>query len=409
MRRHQARGVSLLSAVAVLLAGCTAVVDGSALKVAGGPAPGTVDVALLNPGNYPTKPQPPMGVAGTPAAGALLEGRRMAEFVIGPWEVDPALVAGYHFLGTAGAFPLKSDGLEAVVFPPVAKAVYKHNYIGGYVDAREVQGQKVLFNFVLRMADPESASAAARDMAQATRDNPAEGTSPAAMSPIPIPGHPEANAISHSFDHYGDNLRWHVVESYTAHGPYVLMQKAQSTENSDIAVGLIAKAIDMQAPRIDGFTPTDPAQLPNLPRDPTGLLAKALPVPEGSGLLNNRASFVGYGLLHYQIDPVASAKVFADAGVDVGVSGDDWVIQARDAAGAAAVADDAVKDFTGTGATPVDPVPNLPGSRCLKLSGDDGGFWCVATADRYEVEVSGLQLTDVYQRTAAQYIILTAK
>ena len=409
MRRYQARAASLFAAVAVLVAGCSAVVDGSAVKAAGGPAPGTVDVALLNPGNYPTKPLPPMGAAGTPAAGALLEGRRMAEFVVGPWEVDPALVAGYHFLGTSGAFPLKSEGLESVVFPPVAQAVYRHNFISGYVDAREVDGKKVLFNFVLRMADPESATAAARDMAQATLDNPEEGISPSAMSSIAVPGHPEANAISHSFDHYGGNLRWNVVVSYTAHGPYVLMQKAQSTENADIAVGLVAKAIDLQAPRIDEFTPTDPAQLPNLPRDPTGLLAKALPVPEGSGRLNNRATFVGYGLLHYQVDPVATAKVFADAGVDVGVSGDAWVIQARDAAGAAAVADDAVRGFTATGAASVDPVPNLPGSHCLKLSGDDGGFWCGATADRYEFEVSGLQLNDVYQRAAAQYIMLTAK
>jgi hypothetical protein len=100
--------------------------------------------------------------------------------------------------------------------------------------------------------------------------------------------------------------------------------------------------------------------------------------------------------------------VFADAGVDVGVQGDDWVIQARDAAGAAAVADDAVSGFTGTGATPVDSVPNLPGSRCLKFGGE-GGFWCVATADRYEFEVSGLQLNDLHQRMAAQYITLTAK
>jgi hypothetical protein len=60
-----------------------AVVDGSAVKAAGGPAPGTVDVALLDPGNYPTKPLPPRGVAGTPFEGKLLDAQRMADFVVG--------------------------------------------------------------------------------------------------------------------------------------------------------------------------------------------------------------------------------------------------------------------------------------------------------------------------------------
>jgi hypothetical protein len=101
--------------------------------------------------------------------------------------------------------------------------------------------------------------------------------------------------------------------------------------------------------------------------------------------------------------------VFTAAGVDVAVHGDDWIIQARDAAGALAVADAQVKAATGPDATTADPVPNLPGSHCLKFSGGDGNFWCVATMDRYEFEVSGFQLKDVHQRMAAQYIILTAK
>lgn len=401
------RAASLLAVAAVLVAGCSTVVDGNAVRAAGGPPPGTVDVTLLDPGNYPTKPLPPMGVAGTPAIGALLEAQRMADFVVGPWEVDPALLTGYRFSGSHGAMPLKTNALEAVVSDEAAQVGYRHNFVSGYVDSRHVKGQKVLFNIVLRMADPESASAAAREMAQATLDNPPDSTAPTPMSPMPIPGHPDASAVSHSFPEYGSTRTWNVVESFIAHGPYVLVQKAQSIENSDIAAALVAKTIEVQGPRIDQFTPTDIAELPNLPRDPSGLLAKALPVAPDDGNVNSNATFGRYGLLHYMTDPPVAAKMFDDAGVDVAVNAYDWVTQTRDAAGAAAVADDALKSFAGTGGTPVDPVPNMPDSRCLNLG--DRGFWCVATADRYEFEVASFQLKDVHQRTAAQYILLTAK
>jgi hypothetical protein len=417
MRHHKTRPALLLMAVAVLVAGCTTVVDGSAVKTAGGPSPGTVDVALLNPGNYPTKPQPPMGVAGSPATGALLDAQRMADFVLGPWDIDPALVARIPLGASAGSMPLKTDALEVVASPEVAQAGYRHDFISGYADHRKVQGQKAFLNVVLRMPDPQSASAAAREMAQAFLVAPSLLTPPPPKSPMSIPGHPEANAVRQTFLG-GDQLNWNVIDSFAAHGPYVLMQRASVTSASldapdvtaglDAAAGLVAKAIELQGPRIDGFTPTDPAQLPNVPRDPTGLLAKALPVPKGAGNVNNKATFGGYGLLHYMDDPVASAKTLSAAGVDVAVHGDDFVLQARDAASARALADAQLKTSTGPDATTADSVPNLPGSHCLKFSGD-GGFWCVATADRYEFEVSGAQLNDVHQRVAAQYIMLVGK
>jgi hypothetical protein len=399
------RWASFLTVAAMMVAGCSTVVDGDAVRAAGGPPPGTVDVALLNPGNYSTKPLPPIGAAGSPFLGAILDAQRMADFVVGAWEVDPALTASYPFGYSGGAMAIKRDALEVVITDEAARAGARHNFINGFVAARQVERQKILFNSVLRMADPQSATAAAPEMAAGTIEGGANATVPKAISPIPIPGHPEAFAVTYSFPDYGTPLTWHVVESFTAHGPYVLAQKAQSTENVDVAAGLVAKAIDLQAPRIDQFAPTDPAQFPTLARDPSGLLAKALPVPPDATTVNNNATFGQYGALHYMIDPATAAKVFADAGMDTAVSGDDWVLRSRDAAGAAAVAEDAVKQVKGS---PADPVPNMPGSRCLSLASGNG-FWCVGTADRYEFEVSSAQLRDVHHRMAAQYILLTAK
>jgi hypothetical protein len=399
------RCTSLLAVAAVMLAGCTTTVDGSAVRAAGGPPPGAVDITLLDPGNYSTKPLAPMGAAGTPAAGAVLDAQRMADVVVGPWEIDPALADAYPFAFSPGAMPIKPSALQAVLTLDAAQAGMAHNFINGYATARQAQAGKLLFNIVLRMADPDSATAAATEMAQAIIDHPPPSTVPLTMTPMPIPGHPEANAVSHSFPEYGGPRVWNVVDSFTAHGPYVLVQTAQSTENLDVAAGLVAKTLDLQAPRVDQFTPTDPAQFPTLPRDPSGLLAKSLPVPPKAGNVNTNSTFGQYGALHYQNDPAAAAKLFADAGVDTAISAGDWVFQARDSAGAGAVADSAVKQTKGS---PADPVPNMPGSHCLALP-DNNGFWCVATVDRYEFEVAATQLRDVHQQMAAQYILLTAK
>jgi hypothetical protein len=55
--------------------------------------------------------------------------------------------------------------------------------------------------------------------------------------------------------------------------------------------------------------------------------------------------------------------------------------------------------------TAADPVPALPGSRCLQFP---QGFYCVASADRYAIEVQADQLRDAHQQVAAQYVMLTA-
>ncbi|HEX7824652.1 MAG TPA: hypothetical protein VF477_07125, partial [Mycobacterium sp.] len=264
MIRHRARRVFLLVAVVALVAGCTTVVDGSAVKTAGGPPAGTVDVALLDPGNYPTKPKPPMGVAPNPVTGSLLDAQRMADFALGPWEVDPTLTARNPFGFSTGAMPIKSDALEAVTSKEAAQAAYQHDFINGYADYRQVEGQKKLFNVVLRMPDAESASAAAREMAKAILDKPVELVPPVTKSAMPIPGHPEANAVSESFADTSAKLNWNVIDSFTAHGPYVLMQRAMVTSPSfnaadvaaalNTAAGLVAKTVDLQGPRIDGFT-----------------------------------------------------------------------------------------------------------------------------------------------------------
>ncbi|MCV6991797.1 hypothetical protein H7I87_02705 [Mycobacterium timonense] len=49
-------------AAATLLAGCSTVVEGRAVKASVRPGSSGVDVALLDPGNYPRRPSPPLAL-----------------------------------------------------------------------------------------------------------------------------------------------------------------------------------------------------------------------------------------------------------------------------------------------------------------------------------------------------------
>jgi len=352
-----------------------------------------------------------MGTAGTPDAGALIDAQNMAEFVTGPWEVNPTLIKAAPFGFGPGAMPLRDVAAlnPAIGVDGLGAAAGTHHFIDGYATARDDTDQPVrVVNAVLRFATPADAAAAATDMSNTVMANPgaAAGT-PTPMTSQPIPGHPDAVAVTRTItDPTGGWSRTH-VHSFTPHGPYVLFQYVKVTTNLADATALVAKTLDLQGPAIDRFQATDPAQLAALPRDPTGVLAKTLPAQGDQGNVNNNATFGPHGELNYQTNPIASAKLFADTGVDVVAHGLSTVIRARDAAAAATIATAAATEVQATG-TPADPVPHMPDSRCIKVPGNNI-YWCAATADRYEIELFAAQLRDAHQQIAAQYLMLTAK
>lgn len=396
-----ARAAAALLAAALLATGCTSVTTGAAQRAEGGPAPGTVDPTLLNYGNYSTTPLPPMGAAGGPIAGALLDARRMADFVVGPWEADSALVDAGTISFASGGMPLKPGALAAILPSLGSKnTTAGKQMVNGYASIRVGANKNQLLNAVVRMSDPQAATDAAIELAGLIAEAELAGQ-PLATAPKPLPGHPQTQSVQHTFTVDGRDRN--AVQAFTAHGNYLLYQAAYADSGMDAAIALAVGILDRQGPRIDEFVPTDPAEFPTLPRDPSGLLARTLPVLTGEANVNNEATFGAYGLLHYTSNPVIAEQVFADAGVDVGIHGDSWVFRTRDAAGAAAVAELLVGPDE---ERPTDAVPGMPGSRCAL--GDLDSKTCVATADRYAFQVGGNQLTDVHQQAAAQYLLLTA-
>lgn len=354
----------------------------------------------LDVGAYPTTPSPPLGIAGTMEAGARLEGQRLAAFVVGPWEVDPALSEGF----LNGAVVIDGPGaLQGDMPAQLAEVGVRHNVIDGFATGRRAEDKDLRIT-VLRFADPGVAGAAATDFAAAA----AKGVdSDGPVTEISVPGHPETKAFSHPYvdELHGPTTR---VRSFTAHGPYVVVQRSAAVAGADDAALLVAGTLDRQGPLIDQFQPLPPEQLAGQPLDPTGLLARALPVDPAQvtgalpGVYDARAT------LHFEDDPIAAAGMLAEAGVANWLNGPVSVHQARDLQGAQIIIDD-LADAATEYATPADPVVGIPGSRCMTLQVpgvDDDWNYCLAVADRYALETYGDTLVEARQKIAAQSAIL---
>jgi hypothetical protein len=326
----------------------------------------------------------------------VIEAQRMANNVVGPWEVDSALTASFGF----GALVLDSAKAIALIGPGELAAVAGgHNFINGFASARMAENKTMLLNAVLRFPDDASATAAATDLGTTALQQ--QGVDGPAVR-VPIPNYPDAQANQYTTIDRG-SAKWNAVRSFTAHGPYVLMQLGQSTEGLDPALALVSKAIELQSQVIDGFRATDPSEFADISIDPTGLLERTLPMPEEDATPAQNATYETRGALHFQSDPVRSAKLFIDTKTDLIAMARTNVYQTDDAKGAAGIVDGFYAEVEPT-AKPANPVKNMPDSRCLQF--EDGGFYCLAAADRYAIETSGPNLLDTQQQVAAQYVML---
>ena len=382
----------------LMSAACTSIVDGAPTKAAGAAPQSAIDIDQLDVGPYPTKPRPPLGVAGDPTQGVLLEAQRMANHVIGPWEADQSLTGSFGF----GALALPTVSDVTLIGPAeIAGVAGRHHFVNGFASARTEENKKVLVNAVLRFKDDADAVAAATEMGEiSVKQQGLDGPARKAA----IPGHPETQASTYTATDPQIG-KFNAVRSFTAHGRYVLMQLAQSTDSVDAAIQLVAKSIDLQGPEIDRFRATDVAEFADITVDPDGLLARTIPVDEQDATVTQNATYEARGALHFQSDPVRSAKLFSDSGTDLVAMAKTTVYEAADAGGAARIVEGFLAELQPI-SQPASAVPNLPGTRCLRF--EDGGFYCLATAEEYAIEAGGSNLLDAQQLAAAQYVMLVS-
>lgn len=322
----------------------------------------------------------------------------MSSVVVGPWEVDPDL----NRKDMPNAV-MKAEALDDVFSQEAANVAVNHGYVTGFANARSTNDSAIphdrrLKNFVMRFPDGDAARAAAPLLAAANRSGPGP------LSPISIAAHPDTHAAAGVSD-----KGKHVVAAFTAHGPFVLYEWGEAS-SPEIAEQIVSATLDKQIPAIDPFKPTDVAQLVNLPRDPSGLVARTIQQKEQKSI-NSGYAYDRRGSLNFTLDPIAMAAIEDDAGVEL-MSGDAaTVFQTKDAAAAARMVAGlttlASKGRPGqAGSTPTDAVPNLPDSQCMA---DENTNTCYATVGRYVIEAGQRKLEDAQQLAAAQYQVLQSK
>lgn len=408
------RRLAAIAAVIALSCGCSTVVSGRGAK-SGGPAPPVANAALLDPGNYPRRPRPPLGNVADDVAGRRVEAQRMAEMVAGPWQIDATLISPTNAeIAPTTAVPEPGRLSVLVRGDSIASIAASHHFVAGFVSGRATpsppRGQadagkpKILDNGVFRFPSPQDAADAAASMAAADVGTIRPGNIQATRLPVP---------------HYLGTLAYVAAleggfeaSSFTAHGSYVFFQFAGSKESAAAVADMIAKTLDLQGPMADHFQVTPVDQLATLPADPTGLLARTVPATDPN--INQAAVYPSHGSLHFRSDPVTSQAMYNDAGITHVAADRTTIYEAVDTTGAQRAADGLARiDVPFLGYRSAPGINGLPSARCFDRGPDitDLGavrFLCIATADRYAFKTTAAQEIEAHQIIAAQYLMLTA-
>jgi hypothetical protein len=302
----------------------------------------------------------------------------MAANVVLPTDVDGSL----RRLESANTGPVPdAQGLRADIRARRAGIAEANGFVAGFSSSRSTEGEPTpttsVVNLVMRFPDAGAASAAANEMAAA---EPAR--------PTAIAHHREAVALVVTMP------RGFIVESFTPRGPYVLYQWVQTRRTLEEATGLVAAILDLQGPRIDAFTPTDPARLAELPIDPTGLMAHTLPPVVGV--------YSAPGALHFERDPVRAAELFSAAAVTAVALGRATVYQSESFSGATLLAD----RLPSSGTTVADGITGVPNASCVDLGASPSRYACYGTWGQYAFTTTSADLNDTRQQAAAQYLLL---
>jgi hypothetical protein len=419
--------ITVALAMAVALSGCSPVSPPATVPAASTSATDGADVTLMDTGPYATTPSPPFGTAGftrdPKAIGERLEARRIAEYTVGPWQVDNADNAltipawrlnpwemGTVFRNDLFPLPFTTDNPVALQVPPVMGDVSvpdridratlgKHRMVGGFSTFRASpqaqQSPKRAGDYGLPSTNAEDMQSALQTLVFAFPDPPAAAAAAADLAasangkPIEIPGHPDARAVSYEvpgpdkfepatelvYTPIGVNST--VVQSVSTFGTVVLMVVAQAPilgTREFVTTGrfgrspeqMVASALGKQESLIRDYVPTPADKLADLPVDPSGwLLARTLDANDSPGTIGG--VWEPNAWLHFEDDPIAAAALFADAGVDWVAQAAATVYQTRDAeAGAIMLA----KMIAALSATPsveaASAVPGLPQARCFR-------------------------------------------
>ncbi|OZD03936.1 hypothetical protein CH275_16250 [Rhodococcus sp. 06-235-1A] len=407
MRAMWTRSVLATLTVVTLVTGCSSGGDGpsdaSGQTIGEAAAPGEID-----PGNFRTTPQAPFGTVSDETQGRVIEGQRLAEFVVLPSEVDPRLLD--NFSGTTGAFAGANSVRGVPYTDGQVDVLARENMMLGFASNASYRADEpgvdpgtrnALYLMVMRFPDAESARRAAQGLIEQSY-LPTE-YSPAAVA-TPIDVLPDTLVSSKPTALGGVSS-----DSFTARGDYVISVDASAPAGrQDWVARSIATAVDRQGTLLDRFSPTPSDRFTELPIDEDEVLVLTLEQDADNSNRDRRAVYGARGAAHTSNDSTKTLEEFAKSNSDRMATDGTNVYRSVDASGAAVMYDMLKQEYLGMGFEPSAGSPGVPDSSCLSKDTTVGvQTACLLHKDRYAAELSTLEdETKAHQMTAAQYLVL---
>ncbi|MFD0000598.1 hypothetical protein [Nocardia sp. NPDC127526] len=403
----KARAMGLATMVVALCAACT---------VTGDPVAHYPDPAALDTGPYSGEPfEVPDG---SDAHGRVLESVRLAEAMMDPVEADPTLT---HAAGLSTVVSLPTPAKAAMLLSdPVRSVLERHGMLAGsavsgtdrtYDRFPEAGQSRILSVIVLRFPDADAAARAAVEIDAVDAAVSAENV------PVTIADHPAARA------HWRPAVP--TLAATLAHDVFAVSVLAGHT-SADLPLlsELARKAFDAQVKRLDDFVPTPRDQLAALPLDPHDMIRRMVPDAPGrwpypAVIVTSEQLNAGWNSVILDVGVAygprgtwlwGGRKNSENAPESVAYNGFNGLFRYPSIATARRVFDRKDEKMADESARVVPAPAGVPDAQCWEFSEHD--FWgmtrytCWVLYGRYVAAVLARDLTNVQQKTAAQYGLL---
>lgn len=377
---------------------------GCASNVPGHPVRQPTDPASLEVGNYQTTPRT-VGNAKTGKQSRIRESQRLSDYVALPFEADH----DYAYECSNNVRPhvvTNHKGLGDIVINDTFDEV-AHDLRGGWVTtwctgAGREEKHRRLSIAVLELPDAGRAAAVGPVLEHD------DFTYNTGNQPVRLAKYPASTA------HWRPNVA--SLGSWTVRDRYVVYIKlvdelAAAPDLADLSART-ERMLDVALPLLDKFQPTPADQFEHIPLDPDGILGRTLPTnpelplrPDPDGVYTGRGSL--------QSLDGTDLEFLTIGDVDLVGYGDALVFHSRTGAAARALWDkwNPAKESSDKHRA-VDPPPRFPGDVGCFADLENGRVMfhqCTFHVDKYTVQVGASNLAELYQKTAAQYVLLTSR
>ena len=378
-----------IAVTAVLLAGCSSTVAGIAVPDPDEP------LVTLDTGGISTQPRT---AETSEAQQEVLAANILAEKTLYAWDIDPTYVELRSFGVRAIA---QASNLSDTVDEADGAAIGKRGLLYGFVSGRtnNAAGEwDGLSSAVLRMADDAAARGALDDYR--SRVGAAAETVGGRSDIVVTKLAPKGSATTTGYQ---------VQAAVGAHLVVINAKARDSGKARDHAVS----AADRQRDLLAGFASPGADRVVTLPADKDGIVSRTVaPDRLEQGTMTLDYGFrEGRAPLHWDSSPIATARLFEEAGIDLTGVGRNYVYRARDASAAQRFAESSASLFGSEEQSTEFSIDGLPSAKCRSykvtvLLDMESRYTCYVSSGRYVSEYTDTQIARVKQVTSAGYLIL---